>query len=50
MNKKPIAYLRMTGDRVTRISLEKVWDNDIALYAQDLIDEYEAMIATLDQQ
>ena len=42
MNNEPVAWMRLTGDRVTRITLEKVQDNDIPLYthpAKTLTDE-----------
>jgi hypothetical protein len=32
MNNEPVAWMRLTGDRVTRITLEKVQDDDIPLY------------------
>ena len=32
MNNEPVAWMRLTCDRVTRITLEKVQDNDIPLY------------------
>jgi hypothetical protein len=35
MNNEPVAWMRLTGDRVTRISLEKVWDSDIPLYTAE---------------
>ena len=39
---EPVAWMRLTGDRVTRITLEKVQDNDIPLYThpvKELTDE-----------
>ena len=42
MNTEPVAWMRLTGDRVTRITLEKVQDNDIPLYThpvKELTDE-----------
>ena len=39
---KPVAWMRLTNDRVTRITLEKVQDNDIPLYThpvKELTDE-----------
>ena len=42
MNNEPVAWMRLTGDRVTRITLEKVQDNDIPLYThpvKELTDE-----------
>ena len=42
MNNEPIAWMRLTGNRVTRITLEKVQDTDIPLYthpAKTLTDE-----------
>ena len=42
MNNEPVAWMRLTCDRVTRITLEKVQDNDIPLYthpAKELTDE-----------
>ena len=39
---EPVAWMRLTGDRVTRITLEKVQDSDIPLYthpAKTLTDE-----------
>ena len=39
---KPVAWMRLTGDRVTRITLEKVQDSDIPLYThpvKELTDE-----------
>ena len=42
MNNEPVAWMRLTGDRVTRITLEKVQDSDIPLYTnpvKELTDE-----------
>lgn len=39
---KPIAWMRLTGNRVTRITLEKVQNNDVPLYThpiKELTDE-----------
>ena len=39
---KPVAWMRLTGDRVTRITLKKVQDSDIPLYThpvKELTDE-----------
>ena len=32
MDNKPVAWMRLTGEKITRISPVKVWDTDIPLY------------------
>ena len=50
MDNKPIAWMRLTGEKITRISPVKVWDTDIPLYThpvKKLTDEEIMEVATI---
>jgi hypothetical protein len=38
MDNKPIAWMRLTGEKITTISPVKVWDTDIPLYTHPVKD------------
>ena len=46
---EPVAWMRLTGNRVTRITLEKVQDSDIPLYTHPVKLTDEEIIACIDE-